>query len=74
MCPQADARPSREGDAAAHHGRDHGTHARLHGQRVHEARAPGEHTDAVRPCQDAFGSVDQGRGQTGKNACPMAAR
>lgn len=66
MCPQADTRAEREGNAIAHHGRDHGTHARLHGQRVHQARASGKYIDLVRSRQDASRSVDQSRSQTGK--------
>jgi len=31
VCPQADTCAEREGNAIAHHGRDYGTHAGLHG-------------------------------------------
>jgi len=66
VCPQTDTRAEREGNAIAHHGRDHGTYARLHRQRVHQARAPGKYIDAVRSRQNASRPIDQSRSQTGE--------
>lgn len=56
---QVDVGVKRKRDAAAHHGRDYGTDSRLYGQRVHQARAPGKHIDAMRSRQDSLGPVDQ---------------
>lgn len=61
VCPQADTRAEREGNAITNHGCDHGTYARLHRQRVHQTRAPGKYINTVRSRQDLSRSVDQSR-------------